>query len=131
MSRYDDIINLDHFEPKRHPRMSVYNRSAQFSPFAALNGYEDAISETGRLTNEKLELDEYQKAEVNATLQFLKDNNNESFTIIYFLKDNIKSGGQYISVNTSLKKLDEDNHLLLTTDGNTINIDDIYTIELN
>ena len=65
MGKYDDIINLEHFEPKNHKRMSTYHRAAQFSPFAALTGYDDLVKETTRITHDKIELSEYEKSLVN------------------------------------------------------------------
>ena len=68
---YDDIINLPHHVSANHPQMSMHDRAAQFSPFAALVGYEDAVDETARLTDQKIELDETEKAELNRRLAFL------------------------------------------------------------
>lgn len=110
--------------------MSNYNRAAQFSPFAALTGYEDIILETSRTTNEKIEIDEYKIAEINSVLNYLKDNLNTKVNIVYFVKDEYKDGGSYINQETYIKKIIEDEHLLLTNDGNTINIDDIYSIDI-
>ena len=72
MGKYDDIINLEHFEPKNHKRMSTYQRAAQFSPFAALTGYDDLVNETIRITHDKIELSEYEKSLVNEKLVNIK-----------------------------------------------------------
>jgi hypothetical protein len=73
MNPYDDIINLPHHTSAKRPRMSIYDRAAQFSPFAALTGYDAAISETARLTDKKIELDEYKKADLNERLCMIQD----------------------------------------------------------
>ena len=71
--QYDDIIRLPHPDSPKHPRMSLYDRAAQFSPFAALTGHSAAIAETGRLTDQRMELDEYEMARVDAELQRLQE----------------------------------------------------------
>ena len=70
--QYDDFIRLPHPDSPKHPRMSLYDRAAQFSPFAALTGHSAAIAETGRLTDQRMELDEYEMARVDAELQRLQ-----------------------------------------------------------
>ena len=108
MRKYDDIINLPHFEPKYHTRMSIYNRSAQFAPFAALTGYNEAIVETARLTDKKIELDDYLKDNLNMDLQIINDHIKDNITvsILYFKKDNRKDGGKYLVVeNTQTKEI--------------------------
>ena len=76
MNNYDDIINMPHHESTVYKRMPTLNRAAQFTPFAALTGYEDAIEETGRITTERKEIDEYLKAEINDKLNFLMSDVN-------------------------------------------------------
>jgi len=130
MSKYDDIINIDRPFSK-HPKMSINDRSAQFSPFAALDGYDDSIKETGRFVEERIELDEESYTQLDYNIELIKKHIKEKppISITYFVKDERKSGGMYISKHTTLNKIDNDNHLLITTDGN-IDIDDIYKIEL-
>lgn len=130
MSKYDDIINLPHPISKKHPHMSNINRGAQFAPFAALTGFGEQIIETGRSTLKKLELDDYQKYQINDMLLYIKENKNVKISIVYFVKDKLKEGGQYLSLETETKKLDEDHHQLILMDGNTIDIDDILSISL-
>ena len=72
MSEYEDIINLPHPTSSRHPRMSLYDRAAQFSPFAALTGHDEAVKETARLTDKKIELDDDTKAKLNEKLQIIQ-----------------------------------------------------------
>ena len=100
MGKYDDIINLPHPEPKKHPRMSMENRAAQFSPFAALTGHNEAIKETERLTDSKVELDQDAIEEINRKLMWIKDNIQSSpqATVTYFVPDSKKVGGKYFTV---------------------------------
>lgn len=103
---YDDIINLPHHTSTSRPRMSTHDRAAQFSPFAALTGYESAITEAGRLTDKRFELDEYVKADLNERLCKLRDHIDEQpdVSIVYFQPDDKKSGGAYITVTGGVKK---------------------------
>ena len=93
--KYQDIINLPHHVSKTHPQMPLYDRAAQFSPFAALTGYEDAIRETARLTDNWVQLSEDKKQELDEKLrQLIADRERtESVTIIYFQPDDRKEGG--------------------------------------
>ena len=88
--QYDDIIRLPHPDSPKHPRMSLYDRAAQFSPFAALTGHSAAIAETGRLTDQRMELDEYEMARVDAELQRLQEllPSRSTVSITYFVPDN-------------------------------------------
>lgn len=95
MNNYNDIINLPHHESKKYKRMPTINRAAQFTPFAALTGYENAIEETGRLTTERKEIDEYLKAEINDKLSFLAHSLETApkVSITYYVPDLRKDGG--------------------------------------
>lgn len=128
MSNYDDIINLKRPISKKHKPMSLYNRAAQFAPFAALTGYDDVIDETGRLTNEMLQLDEYQKLDINNQLLYLIENKNVVASYTYFIKDKYKKGGYYITVVGNIKKVDLDNHKIVLEDKTIVNIEDIVAI---
>ena len=130
IEKYLDIIDLPRPVSKKHKPMSNYNRGAQFAPFAALNGYGDQIIETGRTTKEKIELDEYEKGRINDALLYIKDNRNVKINIVHFVKDKLKSGGEYLSQDVTVKRLDEDNHELILSDGNTIEIDDIMSLSI-
>ena len=128
---YEDILNLPHHVSKTRPQMSMLDRAAQFSPFAALTGYDDAIKETGRLTDEKIEMDEDRKAALDmkqANLIEMIDEQPE-ISITYFLPDAKKSGGAYVTVTGNLKRFDEYERLLILTDGKKIPMDDIADIE--
>ncbi len=128
--KYNDIINLPHPVSKRYPRMPLAERAAQFSPFAALTGYESVISETARLTDKRVELDENRKSELDATLSALVGALPEKpeVTITFFKKDSRKEGGKYITLTACLKKIDATAHTIVLTDGVTIPIADIYAL---
>ena len=128
MSNYDDIINLKRPISKKHKPMSLYNRAAQFAPFAALTGYDDVIDETGRLTDEMLQLDEYQKSDINNQLLYLIENKDVVASYTYFIKDKYKKGGSYITVVGNIKKVDLDNHKIVLEDKTVVNIEDIAAI---
>ena len=127
---YDDIINLPHHQSLTRPHMSAYDRAAQFSPFAALTGYEDAVAETARLTGKKAELDEYGKSDLNERLNIIQDTLDEQpkVSITYFLPDKKKSGGEYVAVSGCVKKIDEYEHIVVMLDATKIPIDDIAEI---
>ena len=128
---YEDILNLPHHVSKTRPQMSMLDRAAQFSPFAALTGYDDAIKETGRLTDEKIEMDEDRKAALDMKQAYLIEMIDEQpeISITYFLPDTKKSGGAYVTVTGNLKRFDEYERLLILTDGMKIPMDDIADIE--
>lgn len=128
---YDDIINMEHPTSKRHPRMTVYNRAAQFSPFAALTGYENALKETARLADEKIELDENVKIELDYKLQQILNKKKPvgDVYITYFEKDKNKEGGAYLKTRSKIKKIDEYKKTVEFVDGKEIFIDDIVSIE--
>ena len=128
---YDDIINLPHHVSKTHPHMSLADRAAQFSPFAALTGYEEAIKEAGRIVDEKIELSEEEKEEINRKLNYLNEHKKENtqITITYFLKDMKKNGGSYRQITSNLKRLDEIEKTILLADNTILRIDDIRKIQ--
>lgn len=131
MGKYDDIINMSHHVSKRHPQMSLEARSAQFAPFAALTGYEDAVSETGRLTSDKIELSEDERAILDRKLKIIQENiaDEPSIFITYFIPDIFKEGGSYVTINCNLKRIDNINRVIVLSDKSTINFDDILEIE--
>lgn len=130
-TKYDDILYLPHPVSKKHSQMSLADRAAQFSPFAALTGHEDAIRETARLTDERIELDENRKRILNEKLLLILEliSHRPVVSITYFQPDKKKEGGAYITVSGNLKKLDEYHRLLELTDGVQIPIDEIYELE--
>ena len=129
--KYDDIINLPHHVSKKHPPMPMEDRAAQFSPFAALTGYGDAVKETARLTDKKLEVDEEKLTKLNTEFAILKDNllSEPEVTVTYFVHDERKSGGRYVDITGKAKKIDEFERLLILDDGSRIPLDDIISLE--
>ena len=131
--RYNDILNMPYPNPeieKDFPDKIL--RAAQFAPFAALTGYDEAVEETARLTDNKLELDEYQKAELNDKLQFLGNSeDDEEVSITYFVPDKRKFGGTYITKKGVVLKVREYEKDVVMEDGTEIPIDDIIEIEGN
>ena len=129
--RYDDIINLPNPTSKRHPRMSLYARAAQFSPFAALTGHEAAIKETARRTDEKEILSDEVIAGLNEKLKIIAANidKRQIVTITYFVPDERKAGGAYTAHSGVVKKIDEYEHMIIMTDHTRISIDEISQIE--
>ena len=129
--RYDDIINLPNPTSKKHPRMSLSDRAAQFSPFAALTGHEAAIKETARQTDEKVMLSDEVIAELNEKLKLIAETigTQQVVRIIYFVPDNKKAGGAYISCSGCVKKIDEYEHTVVMEDKTVIPIEEISDIE--
>lgn len=130
MNKYEEILYLSHHTSSKRKHMSLENRSAQFAPFSALTGYEDEINETGRLTDEKIELTEEAKEQINNQLFWLKNHKEEKFNITYFIKDSKKSGGYYQTSTTKLKKIDSVAQIITTSSNQKILIDNIVKIEL-
>lgn len=129
---YDDIIALPHPEPRTHPRMSLHDRAAQFSPFAALTCHSAAIAETGRLTASRITLDESEIARVDAALQRLREllPQAPAVSITYFVPDERKAGGSYQTVTGTARRIDTVNGVLLLTDRREIPIADIFDISI-
>ncbi len=128
---YDDIIDLPHPVSKTRPRMSAHDRAAQFSPFAALTGFESAIQETGRVTDQKIELDESVKAELNDRLNLLQDllDQHPPVTITWFVPDPAKPGGTYRQIVGHLRKIDGWGQRLIMDDDTIIPIEDLAAID--
>ncbi|MBQ8348559.1 MAG: hypothetical protein IJY19_02800 [Ruminococcus sp.] len=131
MKKYENIIDLPHHTSDKRPRMSRENRAVQFSPFAALTGYNAEINETARLTDEKLELSEDRINDINTKLQIIMDNIDEypEVTVEYFVPDEKKSGGSYIKIIGNIRRIDEHERILIMKDNHTVPIDDIYSID--
>lgn len=133
MDKYDDIINLPHYEPKYHPRMSKYKRSAQFAPFAALVGYDEQVQECSRLTDKRLEIDDELKEKINNKLNKINEliKNSPEVEITYFIPDEKKDGGKYITVIGNVKRIDYINRFIKLTDNKKIILDDVVDIKIN
>lgn len=127
---YEDILYLEHPNPKYHPRMSLAHRAGQFSPFAALTGYEEQISETERLTSKKKTLDEEEKQKLDEAIKLIISNPNLPIKITYFIKDKRKEGGKYLDVIGNLKRIDPVENKIILTDKTKIPIVDIVKIEI-
>ncbi len=130
MGKYDDIIHLTHHVSSTRPHMPMTDRAAQFMPFRALTGYEDAVRETARYTDERIELTEDEKALLDMRLQKLADeiHSQPQVTLTYFRPDKKKAGGAYICVTGQLKKIDDHEGYLILTGGERILIEDILEI---
>lgn len=129
--RYDDIINLPHHQSTERAHMSLHDRAAQFAPFAALTGHEEAIEETARVTDEKTTLDETTIAKINEILFDIAQHLSEKspVAITYFVPDNQKSGGAYLTDVGTIKKIDEFEKTVLMDSGMMIPMGAIRTVE--
>jgi hypothetical protein len=129
--QYDDIIHLPHHVSLIRPQMPMQDRAAQFSPFAALTGYDAAVKETARLTDEKIVLDEEALTFLNRKYQILVDRLDErsQFIITYFKPDAKKSGGAYAEIAGAVKKVDDFERIIVMMDGTKLPMDDVLDIE--
>ena len=133
---YDDIINLPHHVSTTHPQMSLIDRAAQFSPFAALTGHDAAIKETQRFTEEWVELDEDRKELLDEKLQMIRESLASAkggqglpeILFTYFQPDEKKSGGAYLTISGEVRKIDEYGHQVIMEDGTALTIDHIVDI---
>lgn len=125
MKDYSKIINLPHHQSATRKRMSNYDRAAQFAPFAALTGHDEAIKETARLTDDYMEMGEDRLGELSAKIQLLIDKLSEQpeITIVYFIPDERKSGGSYAEKTGVVRIIDEYERKLVFYDGDKILID--------
>lgn len=129
MNNYDDIINLNR-PISKHKHMIIEERSAQFAPFAALVGYDNAVKETARLTENKIELNDEQQDMLNFKLRYLYDNinNKNEVTITHFVKDNKKVGGKYITTTGIIKQIDPVQENIKLNNNVIIYMNDIINI---
>ena len=132
MSRYDDIINLPHHVSPTRQRMSMHDRAAQFAPFAALVGYDDAVAETARITETRPELDEQEQQAINERLAYIADHIHEQpeVRIKYFVPDEHKSGGAFVEVSGKVKKISATDDTIVLTDGCKIRLSDITDLSI-
>ena len=131
MEKYREIIDLPHHVSPTRPQMPMSARAAQFAPFAALTGYDSAIKETGRLTDEKIDLDEEALTDLNMRYQLLVDALDEEpeVEITYFKPDERKSGGEYVTVTGTVKKVDDFERLITMQNGTKIPMDDVLAVD--
>lgn len=129
---YDDIINMSHHVSKKHKSMTMYERAAQFAPFAALTGHDEAICETSRITENKKELDDDMKRILDDKIAYIKFNILEKpeISIKYFIPDEKKQGGGYTLYSGNVDKIDNYKRVIKMTDGSEIPIDNIMDIKL-
>lgn len=129
--KYDEIIDLPHHVSKTRPQMPMSDRAAQFSPFAALTGYDSAIRETGRLTDEKIDLDEESLNALNMRYQMLTDALEErpEVRITYFKPDERKAGGAYVTITGAVRKIDDFEQTIIMQDGTRIPMGDVLSLE--
>ena len=126
-----DIIYLSHHRSKKRKPMSIHDRAAQFGAFAALTGYDDAVEETARRTDSKIEIDESVKEEINHRLVYMTkgDFPSPEVSITYFVEDEKKSGGKYVTAKGSVIKIDCFTRTIRMEDMKEIPIDDIFSVE--
>lgn len=125
---YDDIINLEYPYPTEREKMSLDERAAQFSPFAALTGYERVIKEESRDVERKIQISEEEKEAINKSLNKWREDLSAELEVTYFIPDKVKDGGEYITKRTKVKKIDEEKKILFLSCGENISFDDIKEI---
>ena len=124
---YEDIVDLPHYVSWNHPHMSLHDRAAQFAPFAALTGYDEGIGETARLTEERRELDEDERAVLDSRLRLLTLRLDEQPPVVieHFVPDKRKAGGAYVKTRGRLAGVSSTSRTLILADGTAISFDDI------
>ena len=129
--KYDDIINLEHHVSTKHSRMSLENRSAQFAPFSALTGYEEAVKEEARVTESRIDIDEEAKIEVNEKLNYIMRHLDKNIivSVTYFEKDKKNQGGSYKTIKGIIKKIDDSRKTIKMQTGEIIKIEELKKIE--
>ena len=132
LHKYDDIMDLPHHTSPTRKRMSMIDRGAQFSPFAALTGYEEAVAETARVTEEKRELSEDMRSEIDEKLMTLAARLDErpEIKLVYFVPDKRKSGGAYVRLSGRLKSIDDYERCLVFSDGRRIDLFSVKELEI-
>ena len=124
---YEDIISLPHPEPKTHRRMSRIDRAAQFASFQALSGFAGEVDETARLTDFRTEPEEFAREELDRSLRLMLSREAErpAVRITYFVPDERKAGGAFVTADGNFRRIDEASRLVILTDGTALPIDDI------
>lgn len=127
--KYADIIGLPHHVSQKHPQMPMAERAAQFNPFAALTGYDDAVKETARFTDEMAELTESRKEALDQKLrEIVSAEERPAVTIVYFVPDEYKDGGMYVEITDTIERVDPHRAVIKTGNGTIIPIDSITDI---
>ena len=122
---YRDIIDLPYPTRSRHPRMPIGDRAAQFAPFAALTGFG-----AERITEKRIELDEYEKEKLDDKIRLILEEKeiHPEITVTFFVPDEKKDGGAYVTASGHIKRVDEAEQLLILEEGDKIPMEDIYEI---
>ncbi|MBR6609322.1 MAG: hypothetical protein IKK99_03795 [Oscillospiraceae bacterium] len=130
---YDDIINLSRHISDKHPHLSVHDRAAQFAPFAALTGHSEAVSETARYVDQKIDLGEDAIKDIQDALNYIQEHIAESpqVTIIYFVADGRKQGGRYITESSTVKVINDLEQTVYLNSGVTVKYDNVYEINIS
>lgn len=131
-NKYEDIMDLPRPVSTKHPRMSIHDRAAQFSAFAALTGHKAAIQETERFVDKKIELDENAIQMLNEKLIMVYElmDQHPEVTVTYFIKDSYKDGGKYVTISGYVKKMDVYHQRMVFEDGMSVSVEDILEIEI-
>ena len=129
--KYSSILNLPHHVSKNRPQMGMYQRAAQFAPFAALTGHNAAIDETARLTDTRVELSESECVSLNSRIALLRAHlyNCPIVSVTYFVPDSFKEGGSYTSHTGVIKRIDDFEQTLIFEDGNCVPIKEVIDIK--
>lgn len=128
---FDDIRSVDYPFKTTRSRMSMHDRASQFSPFAALTGYDSLIEETARLTDSKIDLDETEKEKLDRAISELRTIPNKKINVTFFLPDGIKSGGAYLSLSGMIKRIDDIRKSLVMDDMTVIPLDDVISLRID
>lgn len=128
--RYDDMLELPHHVSQVHPQMEPLKRAAQFAPFSALTGYEDAITEAQRLTECRVELDEDSRELLDEKIRMVMEQEKTmpEVSVTYFVPDEKKEGGAYATVSGRIRKIDSYERRIFMSDGTVISIDEVLDI---
>ncbi len=131
MGKYDDIINMPHHVSSKHPQMARENRAAQFAPFAALTGYDASVKEEARLTGERIQLTDEQVSALNSKLAYLQDKiaDEPLVVITYFVPDAKKLGGEYVTIEGIIHRIDDIEGVITLADKKKIAMTEILSIE--
>ena len=127
---YDDIINLPRHVSDKHPHMSIHDRAAQFAPFAALTGHSEAVSETARYVDEKIDLGEDAIKEIRDALNYIQEHISLSpqVTITHFVADTRKRGGRYVTETARVKRIDDLEQVIYLENGVDMRFENIFEI---
>ena len=129
--RYEKIINISNYSSGKRKKMSLHDRAAQFAPYAALTGFDPIIREEARITDKKIELDDYEIERIDTNIRLAIENKDALVVrVTYFLEDKRKNGGAYLAKEGSAVRVDEINRLLILSDGAEIKIDDILDVSI-